>query len=236
MKKRLLKCVLALFACLTVLSGCDDRSETTAFRTLDAEPVVFLSDIPEGTLVDSNTEFGSDRDLSHALALLEMTKPESKRERLSKEDIPIQPGTMVGETGEYLKMMVIEETSVEIDRTMTDPTTNDNYNEVMKEEVRLNPDDFESIYSWAGPEVEGYDIVIKSMPQEDPTYRTPEDREKARLLVETDVTDEYLTYHGWREQSPNDRQRTGRSSGPSTEEKTIPNIQEYIRAKRAKRS
>ena len=45
---------------------------------------------------------------------------------------------MVGETEEYLKMMVIEETSVDIDRNMTDPTTNDNYNEVMKEEVRLN--------------------------------------------------------------------------------------------------
>ena len=218
-------------AALPVTIGCDDKSETAIVENLQVEPIVFLEDIPEQPLsLPQQSEMH--QDLSQSLALLSNSVGQSNNAtEVNRRQLPIaptvNPGVFYGDEKEYQKMMIVEETPLDIDRISTDPTTNEDYQQLMEEEVRLYPDDFDGIYSWAGPEVEGYEEVIKSMPADDPTYRTPEQKENDRLLVETDVTDEYLGYHRRRQEFNRKERDSKKDAKPK-----IPNIQEYIRAKR----
>ena len=102
----------------------------------------------------------------------------------------------------------------------------------MDEEVLENPHDFDGIYSWTGPEVEGYEEVLKSLPKEDPTHKIPAQREAERLLVEPNATEQHLTYHRHNTSGPRTDNRKASKTRDDQVQDRLPNIQEYIGAKR----
>ena len=222
----------AVFSCLTLAlltTGCDN-SDSSQTQVEPVTRLVSLEEIPNGILTISETSEGRDgkNDLHRSLALLQNT--------ITGESNSAKPayyvGDLYGDGEEYWEMIAIQEESPEMDQTYADPTTSDEYKKIMEQDRLDRPHDFDGIYSWAGPEVEGYDEVLKTLPKEDPTYKTPEQREDERKLVEIDVTEQYLDYHRHnnRTQTGPQGKRTKRPEQP--EEERIPNIQEYIRAKR----
>lgn len=220
--------ITSLIAILTTFlcSGCDD---TTTSETLPTATLVRLHDIPSGILLPSDFHQDSADDLQHSLEFIRSTLP---AEASGETEPTYHVGDMYGDGQEYIAMMSVEEESPSMDHTYADPTTSEQYKAMMDQEVLKNPHDFDGIYSWAGPEVEGYEEVLKTLPKEDPTHKTPAQREEERLLVEIDVTEQYLSYH--RRNTP--RQPAERLN-PHTKkqnkaEKRLPNIQEYIRDKR----
>ena len=222
---------IALVSCVTlalVATGCNNSS-TSQTQVEPMTRLVNLEEIPSGILTISNPDLNqsSRDDLEHSLSLLQKTAPEKSN--------PVPPayyvGNLYGDGEEYREMMSVQEESPEMDRTYADPTTSDEYKEMMERDRQQRPHDFDGIYSWAGPEVEGYEEVIKSLPKEDPTYKTVEQRENERKLVEIDVTEQYLDYHGHKTRTQPMTRRTSKRV-VDKEEKRTPNIQEYIRAKR----
>ena len=220
--------VTSLIAVLTTFlcSGCD---ETATSKTLPTASLVRLHDIPSGILLPSDFHQESADDLQHSLEFIQSTFP---AETTGNTEPVYHVGDMYGDGQEYLAMMSIEEESPSMDHTYADPTTSEQYKAMMDEEVLENPHDFDGIYSWAGPEVEGYEEVLKSLPKEDPTHKTPAQREAERLLVEPDVTEQYLAYHRHNTSGPRNGNRKASKTKDDQVQERLPNIQEYIRAKR----
>ncbi len=232
----------AVVFALSLLSlGCGD-TETEQSQIDPHVTPVNLEEIPSGILTLDNQEPASNAsdDINQSLAMLQSTDHLSNRvATVATEELPIQPGAMYGDGDDYKAMMVLEERPFDLDGLYTDPTVNQGYKDLMDAEVKLTPDDYAGVYFWSGPGVPGYEEVINSMPKEDPTYLTPEQREAQRKLVEVDVTEQYLNYRHHSNESNemlNDaraipRNRSNRKDAAEPEK--IPNIREYIRAKRA---
>lgn len=214
---------------LFILLGTGCNNSPTA-ETQPVATLVRLDEIPTGILTLPDVRSGTQDDLEQSLDYLQATT-QSNRPRPAQSEYYV--GNMYGDGQEYLAMMSIEEVSPSLDHTYADPTTSEEYKALIERERLERPHDFDGIYSWAGPEVEGYDEVLKTLPKEDPTYKTPEQSEVERRLVETDVTDQYLAYHRRNNQTQVTTPYGQPSRSRKAEANRIPNIQEYIRAKRA---
>lgn len=215
---------LALFSV-----GCD-KGSTAQTQVEPTIRMVNLEEIPNGILITSEIKQGQStkEDLNHSLSLLQKTAPGKPIHRHPEYYV----GDLYGDGEEYWEMMTTQEESPEMDQIYADPTTSDEYKKIIEQDRLDRPHDFDGIYSWAGPEVEGYDEVLKTLPKEDPTYKTAEQRENERKLVEIDVTEQYLDYHRHNKRTQTGPQGKRMKRPEQPEEQRIPNIQEYIRAKR----
>ena len=222
---------IALVSCLAlalIATGCDNSS-TSQTQQESMTRLVSLEEIPSGILIISETNRGQSakEDLKDSLSLLQKTAP--RKSNQSRPEYYVVD--LYGDGEEYWEMMAIQEESPEMDQIYAAPTTSDEYKKIMEQDRLERPHDFDGIYSWAGPEVEGYDEVLKTLPKEDPTYKTTEQRENERKLVEIDVTEEYLAYHRHQNSTHPEARRTSKRLAEK-EKPRIPNIQEYIQAKR----